>query len=92
MRIGMISDTLYKQGKGTGHSRYLSNILAYLRDLDKENEYVLFHKDPSPNPLYGVYEDVEYGRYSSRLPLPFFISWEVAFAKALRSNPMDLVF
>ena len=92
MRIGMISDTLYKQGKGTGQSRYLSNILAYLRDLDKENEYVLFHKDPSPNPLYGVYEDVEYGRYSSRLHLPFFISWEVAFAKALRSNPMDLVF
>ncbi len=92
MRIGIISDTLYRQGKGTGQSRYLSNILTYLRDLDKENEYILFHKDPSPNPFYEEYEDVEYGRYSSKLPLPFFVSWEVAFAKALRSNQVDLVF
>jgi glycosyltransferase involved in cell wall biosynthesis len=92
VRVGIISNTLYKQGKGTGQSRYLSNILTYLRDIDKENEYILFHRDPSPNRFYEMYEHVEYGRYSSKIPLPFFISWEVAFAKALQRNHVDMIF
>lgn len=92
MRVGIISNTLYKQGKGTGQSRYLSNILTYLRDIDKENDYVLFHRDPSPNQFYEMYEHVEYGRYSSKIRLPFFISWEVAFAKALQRNRVDMIF
>jgi len=91
VRVGIISDTLYPKGKGTGQSRYLSNILTCLPQIDKENEYVLFHKSPSPNPFYERYEHVEYGRYSSRVPLPFFVSWEVAFAKALKRNPVDLI-
>jgi len=92
VRVGIISNTLYKQGKGTGQSRYLSNILTYLRDIDKENEYVLFHRDPSPNQFYEKYEHVEYGRYSLKIPLPFFVSWEVAFARALQRNRVDMVF
>jgi glycosyltransferase involved in cell wall biosynthesis len=92
VRVGIISNTLYKQGKGTGQSRYLSNILTYLRDIDKENDYVLFHRDPSPNQFYEMYEHVEYGRYSSKIRLPFFISWEVAFAKALQRNRVDMIF
>lgn len=92
MRVGIISNTLYKQGKGTGQSRYLSNILTYLRDIDTENEYILFHRDPSPNKFYETYEHVEYGQYSSKIPLPFFVSWEVALAKALRHKPVDMIF
>ncbi len=92
MRIGIISDTLYPKGKGTGQSRYLSNILTYLKGVDRENEYVLFHRTQSPNPFYDQYEHVEYGRYSSRFPLPFFVSWEVAIAKAVKRNPIDLMF
>ncbi len=91
MRIGIISDTLYPKGKGTGQSRYLSNLLTYLRQVDRENEYFLFHKGASPNPFYDQYEHVEYGRYASGLPLPFFVSWEVALAKALRLHPVDLI-
>ncbi len=91
MRVGIISDTLYERGKGTGQSRYLSNILTYLDKVDRENEYVLFHRSSSPNEFYERYEHVEYGRYSSKVPLPFFVSWEVAFAKALRKNHVDMV-
>jgi len=91
VRIGIVSDLLYPKGKGTGLSRYLSNLLIYLSQIDKENDYILFHRKDSPNPLYEKYEHVNYGKYASRLPLPFFISWEIALVKALKHHPVDLI-
>jgi len=71
-------------------SHYITTLLENVGQIDKENEYVLFHRDNSSNPIYDNFEHIEYGRYMPS-HIPSFIAWEIAFLRALRRSPVDVL-